>query len=313
MSPKLRPMSTGEVLDRTFNLYRNHFLLFTGISVGQVMCMMVGVLLVYLLAGALAQGIDSPDPAFVGLAIVVYMMVVGLFYLIGYALGTGATIYAVSKLHLGYAAGIVESYREMRPMVWRTMRIVITVFVRLMGIMMLTELVIGTLAVIVIRAKPDFRGSSLDVAFNIFLFTVFVAGSAWAARVTCQYSLAVPACVLERLPARQALKRSSWLTARALGRIFLAFLLMGILSLGLFYALQIPGFLVAESHPGFVAFGLRWAGIFISMILAFPIGTIALSLIYYDQRVRKEAFDLQVLMDALAGQPQVQPASAPLG
>ena len=311
MSPKLRPMSTGEVLDRTFNLYRNHFLLFTGISVGQVMCMMVGVLLVYLIASAPAQGIDSPDPAIVVMAVMLYMLVVGLFYLIGYALGTGATIYAVSRLHLGYAAGIVESYREMRPLVWRTMRIVITVFVRLMGVMMLTEFVIGVLTVIV--TKAGFRtGNSFDAAFNIFLFAIFVAGSAWAARVTCQYSLAVPACVLERLPARQALKRSNWLAAAALRRIFLAFLLMGILSLGLFYALQIPGFLVAESHPGFVALALRWAGIFISMILAFPIGTIALSLIYYDQRVRKEAFDLQVLMDALTGQPQVQPASAPL-
>jgi hypothetical protein len=40
-----------------------------------------------------------------------------------------------------------------------------------------------------------------------------------------------------------------------------------------------------------------------------PIGTIAFSLVYYDQRVRKEAFDLQLMMSTLdsptlAGSPQ---------
>jgi hypothetical protein len=33
MTTPLRPMSTGELLDRTFNLYRNSFVLFAGIAV----------------------------------------------------------------------------------------------------------------------------------------------------------------------------------------------------------------------------------------------------------------------------------------
>ena len=33
MITPLRPMSTGEILDRTFNLYRNNFVLFAGIAV----------------------------------------------------------------------------------------------------------------------------------------------------------------------------------------------------------------------------------------------------------------------------------------
>jgi hypothetical protein len=36
MSTALRPLSTGEVLDRTFVLYRKHFFLFTGIATVQV-------------------------------------------------------------------------------------------------------------------------------------------------------------------------------------------------------------------------------------------------------------------------------------
>src|SRR5215471_11262391 len=33
MTTALRPMTTGEILDRTFNLYRNNFILFAGIAV----------------------------------------------------------------------------------------------------------------------------------------------------------------------------------------------------------------------------------------------------------------------------------------
>jgi hypothetical protein len=51
---------------------------------------------------------------------------------------------------------------------------------------------------------------------------------------------------------------------------------------------------------------------FFAAMLAGPIATIAIALLYYDERVRREAFDLQVMMEAL-GQPPaiVQPSAAP--
>jgi hypothetical protein len=40
-----------------------------------------------------------------------------------------------------------------------------------------------------------------------------------------------------------------------------------------------------------------------------PLMTIGFSLLYYDERVRKEAFDLQLMMSTLDGaQPEVAPA-----
>ena len=38
---------------------------------------------------------------------------------------------------------------------------------------------------------------------------------------------------------------------------------------------------------------------FLAQALVAPLATISFSLIYYDERVRKEAFDLQLMMDAL--------------
>jgi hypothetical protein len=38
---------------------------------------------------------------------------------------------------------------------------------------------------------------------------------------------------------------------------------------------------------------------FISQCLVGPLATIAFSLVYYDERVRKEAFDLQLMMTTI--------------
>jgi hypothetical protein len=48
MSTALRPLSTGEVLDRTFVLYRKHFFLFTGIATVQVAFFIAGIVVLVL-------------------------------------------------------------------------------------------------------------------------------------------------------------------------------------------------------------------------------------------------------------------------
>jgi len=311
-------MSTAEVLDRTFNLYRNHFLLFAGIAVGQAVCIVLGILLIIPMGAVLPLAkLNSPDPFTVLSTFGVYSLIVLFFFLIGYAMATGATTYAVSKIHLGYTATIRDSYREVGPLVWRTLRIVISLFVRFLGAVILTEFLVyvGTLAVM----PPLLRliGNPPMVVrwiIAIVILGFFVAGMIWAARIYCRYSLAVPACLLERLPARQALKRSRWLAKGALGRIFLIFFLMGILALGLSYAIQFPIAIYSEARPGVLAIVLQLTGLFIALTFALPSGTIAVCLLYYDQRVRKEAFDLQVMMESLTQIPAQEhfPAATPL-
>jgi len=311
-------MSTAELLDRTFNLYRNHFLLFAGIAVGQAVCIVLGIILVIPMGAVLPLGkLNSPDPFTVLSVFGVYSLVILLFFLIGYAMATGATTYAVSRIHLGYTATIRDCYRQIRPLVWRTLRIVISVFVRFLGAVILTEFLIfvGTWFLIppLLRAMGD-PPMVVRWILLIVILGFFVAGMVWATRIYCRYSLAVPACLLERLPARQALKRSKWLSRGAVGRIFLIFFLMGFLALGLTYAIQFPIALLAEAYPGILVIVLQLLGSFIALTFALPTGTIAVCLAYYDQRVRKEAFDLQLMMESLSqSPPQTQvPAPTPI-
>ena len=315
MSTALRPMSTAELLDRTFNLYRNHFLLFAGIAVGQAICILLGIIFVIPMGAVLPLGrLNSPDPFTVLSVFGVYSLIVLLFFLIGYAMAIGATTYAVSRIYLGYSATIRGSYREIRPLIWRTLRIVISLFVRFLGAVILVEFFIFVGTAFLLPPLLRAMGNPPMVVRWMLLIVIlgfFVAGMVWATRIYCRYSLAVPACLLERLPARQALKRSKWLSRGAIGRIFLIFFLMGILALGLSYAIQFPIALYAESNPGILAIVLQLLGLFIALTFALPSGTIAVCLLYYDQRVRKEAFDLQLMMESLSQPPPQTQAPAP--
>jgi hypothetical protein len=49
---------------------------------------------------------------------------------------------------------------------------------------------------------------------------------------------------------------------------------------------------------------LQQLAAFVSQVLVGPIGTIAFSLMYYNLRVRKEAFDIQHLMASMTSNPQ---------
>jgi len=311
MNTALRPMSTGEVLDRTFNLYRNHFLLFSGIAISEVVCVLVGILLLIPMGAVLPLSmLNSLDPIVVMETFGVYSMVIFIFSMVGYALALGATIFAVSKVHLGQPATIRDSFRELRPVGLRVVRILMSVTLRCVLAGVLTYVLVVALVGLVVRSI-EIPPMLVRWMLAIFFLSLFVAGMVWVARIFCRYSLAVPACLLERLPARQAMKRSKWLTKSALGRIFLVFLLMSILGLGLSYVFQIPVFFLPLRDTSVILIACQLTGMFMALILAAPIGTISVCLLYYDLRVRKEAFDLQLMMEAVSRAPEATATVAP--
>ena len=313
MSTALRPMSTGEVLDRTFNLYRNHFLLFSGIAVSQVICVLLGILVLIPMGSLVPLSLlDSLDPITIISTFGIYSTVFFLFYMSGYALALGATIFAVSKVHLGQPATIRGSFKELRPVGLRVLRILMSVSLRCVGAGVLTYVVVVALAAAVVRSisVPPLL---VRWMIGIFFLSLFLAGMVWTMRIFCRYSLSVPACLLEGLPARQAMKRSKWLSRSSLGRIFLVFLLMSVLALGLTYVFQVPIFFLQFRNDSRLLIVCQLTAMFIALILSVPIGTISVCLLYYDQRVRKEAFDLQLLMEEVAQAQQTPATVSPAG
>jgi hypothetical protein len=271
--PALRPLSLGEILDRTFSLYRRHFVLFVGITaiphllilgmnLWQTIFMKVPQLTI---KGPLGTEIHRPaGPTGIMALGLAWGIVALVVYLIAYLFSQGGTIYAVSELYLGRAATVESSLRR----VWGQLA-------SLFGVIILNGLAVG-------------------VAF-IFLI---IPGIYLACRlITC-----VPAALLEDVGARESLERSLFLTKDNAGRAFLIYLLYFVLTYAAALLIVGPLGLAIAMHgkdPNTLRIltALVQVATFLMGIVIGPILLIATSVFYYDLRVRKEAFDLQLMMN----------------
>jgi hypothetical protein len=268
----LRPMSLGEVLDRTFNLYKNNFLLFTGITALPFLVLLlinVGVAAVETasLAGPhIPKGYPRPGPGVLAGAVggVVVFMLVYLF-LLGAA--QAATVFAVSDLYLSRTSGLRKCYERVGGKA-----------LRVIAILILASLVVGA-------------GFLLLIVPGVILL--------------CRTALAVPVSMLEGSGAIRSIERSMALTKGHALSVFVIILMVWATAAVMTMIFEAPlmffVFNAARTHQA-LSFGvlfLQHLGTFISQVLVAPIATIAFSLMYYNLRVRKEAFDIQHLMASL--------------
>jgi hypothetical protein len=273
----LRPMSLGEILDRTFSLYKSNFWLFTGIiAIPYLIIVIAGLFDVLVLrstATTAAQGGLSPA-AFGRLFFDVFATAILAFliYLFVFAAAQAATVVAVSDLYLGRPASIHESFRRIRGKL------------------------LTVLLVIIITFLLFFAGSIFFLIPGIILL--------------CRTAVAVPVATLEDTSASESVSRSMRLTKGSALQIFAVFVLLFTLSIVAAMIFQFPFYFAAGSpfKPHAVSLTitiLTQLSSWVASVLVAPIGTIAFALIYYDLRIRKEAFDLEQLMGAL------QPGSSP--
>ena len=237
MDSTLRPMSTSQVLDRTFHLYRNHFLLFAGISALPPAVLLLAQAGFILLAIIAVPKLDFlPSEAVFALGIIALVVA----YLIALAFATGATVYAVSQVHLGQSATIRESYRVIRPQLWRIVRIVVTIAVRFTGAAA-AAVGVGVIPVFMMAGIRNEPNLAVSIVVGLLIVAAVVVCVIWALRLYCSYQLAVPVCVLEKRGAADCLKRSRFLSkGKSVQRILLVLFLSAILTYILDLAFSVP-------------------------------------------------------------------------
>lgn len=298
MNTALRPMSTGELLDRTFTLYKRNFLLFTGIAVpapGVILLITVGSSIMDAVP-AMKSHAGEVVTAVIGVALLVLAC---LALLLAFALAHAATIRAVSALHLSHVTSIRSAYRELRGHYLRIVGIFISVLIRVIGgsiLMYFATAVVGFSAAGAAGLMGNF-GYYLAVVIGI---GTFVAGVLIALTLVVRYAYAIQACVVEDISGKQALKRSVFLAKGSRSRVLTVYVLFFVLSSAIWGCLA---FLVSLSeafiHSEQVISALQSFAFFLALVLTMPLVTVAMSLAYYDERVRKEGFDLQMLIAGL--------------
>jgi hypothetical protein len=274
----LRPLSLGELLDRTFYLYRRHFLLFLGISAIPY-SFFFAANLVTVLIPALARQANSGQMRSTGIfAMAAGSGLLGFLALavgcIAFLFSVGATVHAVAEIYAGRPTSIRESMASIRGESG-------TIF----GVMFLSGLLV-------------FAG------LIAFIFPMFY--------IMCRLSVAIPSAVLENLGPADSIRRSFALTRSFAGRAFMIYLLYFAMVFGIIAVFQFPfGILLAiyAKQPQLVIVWtmLMQFGNFIGSSLVAPVSTIGFALFYYDLRVRKEAFDLQMMMQAIGADPAPPP------
>ena len=273
----LRPLNTGELLDRTITLYRRHFVLFVGVSAPPNLIVMAITVGIVLMQPLLKDASSIPVAAF-GLAILILAPLLLVLYMLTYALAQAATTFAISEIYLGRVTTIGQAYDRMKFRMFR---------------LLLIWIVVGFASV---------AG-----------FLLCIIPGIW---VVLRTAVAVPAAVIEDLKTMPAIERSIALTKGSWVRVLLVYLLVGALQYAAAAMFQLPftllALVVGEQTPAGLVFQvLAQFGASVTGILVTPLAASALALIYYDERVRKEGFDLQYMMAALDSGTPPTPGAPP--
>jgi hypothetical protein len=292
----LRPLGVGDVLDRTFTVYRSKPLVFIGLSaIWYLLLVLVFVVLaVAIFAGALAAfsrqtATPSPDQIAGAVAgIIGFVIVAVIFAILLFSAQSAALVHAAARRYLAKDVAIGEAFRAGLSASARLFIAGVLVFLAILGVW----------AVLLIAAALTNQGLAFVVAV--------LAGIVATAYLGCSWLVAPVIVVVEKMGPIAALGRAWRLSSGSRWRIFgiqvLLFILNLVLSLligGIF-----GGFAAAGGQSGTPGtFGatnvIQTLVNLASTIIWAPVEWIAFTVLYYDLRVRKEAFDLQLAAEAL--------------
>jgi len=318
MNNQLRPMALGEILDRTAELYRNHFLLFAGIS-AIFAGIMLAVQLLYVRSLVLLGYPNMMAHFQWGTASGAVLEALVILMLAG--LSIAANNRAVDWVYLDKSASIRTAAKSVLPRL-RTYLWLMTI-TGFRAWAPFAALYIAFIAVAFTVLPHDFMtnptaiqgavqhnpGAIMAAGLGMLVLSpFFILALVYGTWMSLRYSLAVPACVVEGLPATGAIQRSIQLSQGSRGRIFVLGLLVYAVRMLLGILFGFPLIALAVKHPGH-PLPVGWlmfqqVGVFVSSSLIGPIYSIGLTLFYYDQRIRKEGFDIEWMMHAAGLSPQ---------
>lgn len=264
------PMSVGQILDRTFRLYRQHFLRYiTIIAIIQVPMSILGVGQGLINNYAQQMMLAAPgDPTMIFSALGLTLL--SLFAFMGIIisasiLSAGALTKYISEAYLGHEPTVGEVYS----FVWSR-------FGSLLG----ATLLIGL-------------ATSLGYFFCIVPGVIF---SLW-------WALTTVAIVVEGVGSLDGMSRSKSLVSGNLGKVFL----VALVSILITSAINIvPTVIAVYVAKYFAETGQASLGVVLQQLISLPGGILAgpvfsstVVLLYYDLRIRKEGFDLDMLAQSM--------------
>ncbi|MGW3340863.1 DUF7544 domain-containing protein [Streptomyces sp. NPDC001009] len=301
----LRPLSIGEILDGAISTMRAYWRTVLGISLTVSVFVQLSLLL---LQGVILKDTTSKlsDPdvssgeALRSLgSIAAGTALVGLVSVIGTIVATALLTTVTSRAVLGKQVGIGEAWRESRGQLLKLLGLLM-----LLGLITVVVLAVGMVPGLVLGAVSGFDAPAVVLLVLGILAAVVVV--IW---LTIRFSLASPALMLERQGVLKSMSRSAKLVQgswwRVLGVQFLAGIIANIVSWMTVIPFTIIAFAVdGENMTSLLGTGGQpagWSFLLITAVgsviggtLTLPIKAGVTVLLYIDQRIRREALDLEL-------------------
>ena len=187
-----------------------------------------------------------------------------LVYFVSQTFATAGLVHAVSRIYLGKKTSISQAFSAVKKRFWS---------------LALAQTIVAVLAGV---------GTVLCLIPGIYVLVTFM--------------IVVPTVMLEKMSGTNAIERSFKLIDgyrwQALGILLVLF----VVGFGIGVALSgflIPLMLMSENPDSPLIHSLSGLAQTLSQTLSAPLGAIAATLLYYDMRIRKEGFDLELLEQSL--------------
>ena len=295
--PMLQPMGVGEILDTTFSLYRKHFLLF------------LGIIAVYFFGSLLTYSLES------------FLQDKNLKNLVANHANTpfllvsmGGVIVATAAIFLDRHTTSTDALKQSFRRFWHLLGgyllwVTILVIPLIVTLLFLTSITPGI-------TSGAARGTSLrSFLFIPFVFAPFVIYFA------VRWGFVFEVLLLEKTNIRNAFKRSSELVRGTWWRVFGMFILILLLSVAILYIFEISLgtiFILTKMAGGtdfkeliqwsvlaedlgssnLIFYAIMTCTNLILSAFIFPIWVIGITLLYFDLRIRKEGFDLEMQVNS---------------
>lgn len=273
----LRPRSAIEIVDLAFSLWRRHFVPMSIIGLAASLPVVVlGILGIEVMDGLVSGSstVDAVTP------FVLVGLVVGLFWI---ALVDGAMTFAAGDAYFGRT---VTPGRAIKGAIGRGGALVLGNILRVLAVG-----AVGAAAMGVGVFSARLGGGVFAILFAI---VAILAALLVFARLFATTSV----IVFEHSSATGSLRRSLALSrssvARILGIVLLSWIIVWAAQMVIGLTLQVV-LAVIVRNPILVAV----VGNLIGMVL-YPFLSIALMVLYYDQRIRNEGYDIELMTDGLA-------------
>ncbi|MFJ9347011.1 hypothetical protein [Streptomyces sp. NPDC101237] len=303
----LRPLGVGEILDGAVSTMRTYWRTVLGISLTVAVVTQVAVILLQgfvLNDTETTDALNEPGASLREVSRAAGEVMAGsgavlLISLVGTIIATALLTTVTSRAVLGRSVTIGEAWRDARPQVLRLFGLIV-----LLGLIAVGVLLVGALPGIVVAIAGGPGG-----AIAALLIVGILGGAVVTLWLMIRFSLASPALMLEKQGITKSLGRSAKLVRGSWWRVFgiqiLATIIANVISsIAVIPFAVIAAILSGDGYSGFLEStntSVGWTFLVISGIgsvigsmLTFPINAGVTVLLYIDQRIRREALDLEL-------------------